>query len=182
MRKIKLCVQLKNKRQKKTKNTSMDVVRLLESHTRRTANRFSIRMLFVFGLPLFCNSPRTDALECLVFTIYKGTFNYLNWQHSGVENNFKSVRSIWMTELHCLTFIHKDQELICLAINWFLLQQVKDKSCIYAEVWFTKDPRLLSHGRLWMRRWRMDAGHEDWRHKGTCLTRHPIFVILILIF
>ena len=56
----------------------MDVVRLLESHTRRTANRFSIRMLFVFGLPLFVNSPRIDALESLVFTIYKGTFNYLN--------------------------------------------------------------------------------------------------------
>ena len=72
-----------------------------------------------------------------------------------------------MTELHCLTFIHKDQELIYLAINWFLLQQVKDKSCVFAEVWFTKDPCLLSHGRLWMRRWRMDAGHEDWRHKGT---------------
>ena len=87
-----------------------------------------------------------------------------------------------MTELHCLTFIHKDQELIYLALNWFLLQQVKDRSCIYAEVWFTKDPSLLSHGRLWMRRWRMDAGHEDWRHKGTCLTRHPMFVIGILIF
>ena len=72
-----------------------------------------------------------------------------------------------MTELHCLTFIHKDQELIYLALNWFLLQQVKDRSCVYAEVWFTKDPSLLSHGRLWMRRWRMDAGHEDWRHKGT---------------
>ena len=67
----------KTKGQKK-KNTSMDVVRLLESHTRRTANRFSIRMLFVFGLPLFGNSPRIDALESLVFTIYKGTFNYLN--------------------------------------------------------------------------------------------------------
>ena len=66
----------KTKGQKK--NTSMDVVRLLESHTRRTANRFSIRMLFVFGLPLFGNSPRIDALESLVFTIYKGTFNYLN--------------------------------------------------------------------------------------------------------
>ena len=51
-----------------------------------------------------------------------------------------------------------------------LLQQVKDKSCVCAEVWFTRDPRLLSHGRLWMRRWRMDAGYEDWWHKGTCLT------------
>ena len=67
----------KKQKAKKKKNTSMDVVRLLESHTRRTANRFSIRMLFVFGLPLFCNSPRLDALEWLVFTIYKGTFNYL---------------------------------------------------------------------------------------------------------
>ena len=80
----------------------------------------------------------------------------ITWQHSGVENNFKSVRSIWMTELHCLTFIHKDQELICLAINWFLLQQVKDKSCVYPEVWFTKDPSLLSQGRL-------DAEMEDGR-------------------
>ena len=67
----------KKQKAKKKKNTSMDVVRLLESHTRRTANRFSIQMLFVFGLPLFYNSPRLDALECLVFTIYKGTFNYL---------------------------------------------------------------------------------------------------------
>ena len=61
-----------------------------------------------------------------------------------------------MTELHCLTFIHKDQELIYLALNWFLLQQVKDRSCVYAEVWFTKDPSLLSHGRL-------DAEMEDGR-------------------
>ena len=62
---------------KKQKAKKKKQFRLLESHTRRTANRFSIRMLFVFGLPLFCNSPRLDALECLVFTIYKGTFNYL---------------------------------------------------------------------------------------------------------
>ena len=76
---------------KKQKAKKKKQFRLLESHTRRTANRFSIRMLFVFGLPLFGNSPRIDALESLVFTIYKGTFNYLNWQHSGVENNFQSV-------------------------------------------------------------------------------------------
>ena len=79
-------------------------------------------------------------------------------------------RSIWMTGLQCLTFIHKGLRNIFMAINWFLLQQVKDKSCVCAEVWFTRDPRLLSHGRLWMRRWRMDAGYEDWWHKGTCLT------------
>ena len=70
-------VRATKKQKAKKKKTPMDVVRLLESHTRRTANRFSIRMLFVFGLPLFCNSPGLDALECLVFTIYKGTFNYL---------------------------------------------------------------------------------------------------------
>ena len=69
----------KTKGKKKKQNTSMDVLRsrLLESHTTRTANRFSIGMLLVFGWPLFCNSPRIDALECLVFTIYKGPFNYL---------------------------------------------------------------------------------------------------------
>ena len=75
-----------------------------------------------------------------------------------------------MTRLQCLTFIHKGLRHIFLAINWFLFQQGKDKSCVSAEVWFTGDPRLLSHGRLWMRKWWMDAGHEDWRHKGACLT------------
>ena len=153
----------------------MDVFRLLESHTRRTANRFSFECCLYSAIryePMHLNALFSRFIKVLSIT----------WQHSGIENNFKSVRSIWMTELHCLTFIHKDQELICLAMNWFLLQQVKDKSCIYPEVWFTKDPRVLSHGRLWMRRWRMDSGHEDWRHKGTCLTRHPMFVIWILIF
>ena len=95
----------------------------------------------------------------------------ITWRHSGVENNFKSVAiTFHLNDRITLFDIYSQRSrthIIYLAINWFLLQQVKDKSCVFAEVWFTQVFCLLSHGRLWMRRWRMDAGHEDWRHKGT---------------
>ena len=44
--------------------------------------------------------------------------------------------------------------------------KVETKPSVPADVWFTKDSCLLSHGKLWMWRWRMDAGHEDKRRKG----------------
>ena len=39
--------------------------------------------------------------------------------------------------------------------------EVKKESSVHADVWSTNDSCLLSHGKLWMWRWRVDAGHED---------------------
>ena len=50
--------------------------------------------------------------------------------------------------------------------DFFLLHKVETKPSVPADVWFTKDSCLLLHGKLWMWRWRMDAGHEDKRRKG----------------
>ena len=43
------------------------------------------------------------------------------------------------------------------------------ESSVSTNVWFSNNSCLLSHGKLWMWRWRMDAGHEDWRNEGTNL-------------
>ena len=162
----------------------MDVVRLLETHTRRTANRFSIRMLFVFVLPLFCNSSRIDALECLVFTIYKGTFNYLTAFGSRKQLSVccDHVPFEWQNYIVWRLFTKIKNSYIWPSTDFFS-DRLKTSRVYSLKFGSQKIPVYCHMGDF-------GCGDGGWtlamKIDGTkvheCRTRHPMFVILILIF
>ena len=75
-------------------------------------------------------------------------------ENNNFKNNIAASMTTLMINIHisCLVFIFFD---------FLFFHKVETKPSIPADDWFTKDPGLLSHGKLWMRGWRMDAGHED---------------------
>ena len=75
------------------------------------------------------------------------------------NNNFKNNIAASMTTL--MINIHISCLLFIFFFDFLFFNKVETKPSIPADVWFTKDPGLLSHGKLRMREWRMDAGHED---------------------
>ena len=73
---------------------------------------------------------------------------------------------IHVTEIATAWFSIKSTEVVCLTSELkytliVLYKQVVEASGVSSGVWFPKDSCLLSHGKLWMRRWGMDAGYED---------------------
>ena len=88
----------------------------------------------------------------------------ITWQHSEVEHNFKStvvITSIWITKIHCLTFIHRrhifDYPLISspialrqvVCIRWSLVR----KRSPFTVTWETLDAEM--EDGLWP--WRLTA-------------------------
>ena len=51
-------------------------------------------------------------------------------------------------------------------LNMAFYWQLLTESSLRAHVWLRSSSCLLSHGKLWMWQWRMDAGHENGWNKG----------------
>lgn len=101
------------------------------------------------------------------------------------DSRFLSLK-IWMWSYFCDALISQKLGNVAEKRQWkawanhhySCCTQVHKKSSLYTEVWFTRDSGLLSLGKLWMWRWGMDPGHEDWWHKGLQLS--SLFYILLV--
>ena len=56
-----------------------------------------------------------------------------------------------------------------IALALIYIQQVQRKWAGYTPHRLKTNCCSLSHGRFWMRRWRLDTSHEDWRQQGITL-------------
>ena len=77
-------------------------------------------------------------------------------------------------------------------VNWqklsfffpYYIKHVRCKSSGRLRHWRKKHHSSLSYGRFWVRRWRMDPSHENWRKQGLSRamfnTLHPNISIHIL--
>ena len=88
--KIELCAQLKNKNKA---NTSVDIIRLLESHIRRKGNRFSTCWVvcFRFAFSLEFLTKVDESMHLNTYSRFRFNVLLITWQHSEVEHNFKST-------------------------------------------------------------------------------------------
>ena len=70
-----------------------------------------------------------------------------------------------------------ERESITYVTTPLVFQQIKREWTSFSSSGLTANDSSLSHGRLWMRRWRMDASNEGWRQQGTMWNRFSIHCV-----
>ena len=122
------------------------------------------RLLFIFCSFLtssFAEGSTFHLLICwiiiVIITQYLSHYHF-HCHRCSYDNYFYKVKfyfTIIVFIISCIPFFF-----------FILIQKIQCEWCGYSSCWLPTVVRFLSHGKVWVWRWRMDASHENWRQKG----------------
>ena len=84
------------------------------------------------------------------------------------------IQKVWCVQMIKIGII---RESITYVTTPLVFQQIKREWTGFSSSGLTANDSSLSHGRFWMRRWRMDASNEGWRQQGTMWNRFSIHCV-----